>query len=85
MSIESYLNDLCPGKQDRPEVLELVLDQIKTQELTPKDKRILEEFSGLFFLSMNDCGLRGLNNFPELKELEVVNKILDIKLTFFLF
>jgi hypothetical protein len=72
MSLENHLKKLCPQQDKRSEVVELILDQLKTPELNPRDKKLLEEFSSVYLFSMNDCGLRGLNNFPQFKELEIV-------------
>ena len=83
MSIESHLKKLCPQENKRSEVDELILDTIKTAEIKPSEKKLLEEFSNVFLFSMNDCGLRGLNNFPVFKDLEIV-KYSNITSTFIL-
>jgi len=57
------------GRQPKSEVEELVLDGWKCSELTLSDKRLLEELAGLEFLSMNECGLTSLKNFPTLPQL----------------
>ena len=34
----------------------------------------LEKYSSLYHLSLNNTGLKSLNNFPKLKNLEIVSK-----------
>lgn len=51
------------------EVEELILDDWKGTELTASDQALLESFPNLQFLSMNSCGLRSLNHFPQLPKL----------------
>lgn len=55
--------------QPKGEVEELILDDWKGTELSASDKVLLESFCNLQFLSMNNCGLRSLNNFPVLPKL----------------
>jgi Leucine-rich repeat (LRR) protein len=51
------------------EVDELTLEGLHCTELSPSDRALLESFPNLQFLSMNNCGLRSLNNFPHLPKL----------------
>lgn len=53
----------------KADVEELILDEWKGTELSHTDKALLESFPNLQFLSMNNCGLRSLNNFPTLPKL----------------
>jgi hypothetical protein len=72
MSLEKFLDKICPEKEKRSDVSELILDQIKTRELKDSEKALLNQFSNVMVFSMNDCGLRSLNNFPDFNELETV-------------
>lgn len=49
---------------------------IQTQKLSDDDKNMLEKYKSLKRLTMNDVGLTSLENFPELKELQIVRIIL---------
>jgi Leucine-rich repeat (LRR) protein len=53
----------------KEEVEELILDDWKGTELTASNQALLESFPNLQFLSMNSCGLRSLNHFPQLPKL----------------
>ncbi len=75
--IENHLKKLCPNQKQRIDAVELILDQVKIAEIKPNEKKALEEFSNVNLFSMNDCGLRGLNNLPNLKELDTVKFILN--------
>ena len=54
---------------EKENVDELILDEWRGAELTQSDKSLLESFPSLQFLSMNNCGLRSLSNFPALPNL----------------
>jgi hypothetical protein len=73
MSIESHLKKYfdVPNKQD---VAELVLDGVQVAEIKESEKKALEQYSGSLVLSMNNCGLKSLNNLPKFPELEIVIK-----------
>ena len=75
--LENHLKKLCPNSKQRCEALELVLDQVNLYpEFKHNEKKALEEFSNVVLFSMNGCKLRGLNNLPNLKDLEIVKYIL---------
>lgn len=57
------------GGKAKGEIEELILDGWECSELTLSDKSLLEEFTELEFLSMNNCGLTSLRNFPTLPQL----------------
>lgn len=44
-------------------------------KLTEDIQNILEKYSQLIHLSLNNIGLISLENFPKLKELQIVRKI----------
>lgn len=78
------LRDLISQQLDgRPkaEVEELNLDGWHCSELTASDRQLLEGLPALEFLSMNNCGLASLSNFPRLPNLLKLdlsdNKIAD--------
>lgn len=48
---------------------DLVLDDTKVEHFTTELKHELEQLSEMVYLSMNNCGLKSLNHFPELKNL----------------
>ena len=43
-------------------------------EFSIDHKMTLEKYFSLYHLSLNNIGLKSLNNFPKLKELEIVSK-----------
>lgn len=45
-------------------------------KLTEDIQNILEKYSQLIHLSLNNIGLISLENFPKLKELQIVRKII---------
>ncbi len=61
------------------EVEELALIEIKNLEFTKEIKEYLEQFSALEHLTINMCGLKDLNNFPNLPKL-VELEMMDNKL-----
>jgi IMP dehydrogenase/GMP reductase len=73
MSIEAHLKKYfdVPNKQD---VAELVLDGVQVAEIKESEKKVLEQYSGTLVLSMNNCGLKSLNNLPKFAELEIVKE-----------
>ena len=46
---------------------------LKADKLTEDHKTSLEKYSSLFRLTLNKIGLTSLENFPQLKELQVVS------------
>lgn len=51
------------------EVDEIVLDETEVSEFTPELKKKLESIEGISTLSLNNCKLKSLNNFPNLPSL----------------
>lgn len=54
----------------------MILDGLPLFELTPDDKAFLERFTNCTHLSLNDCGIKSLANFPALpglKKLELAS------------
>lgn len=52
----------------------MILDDICVSEkLSEEEKQFLEKFKKLKRLTLNDIGLKSLDNFPELKELVIVS------------
>ena len=47
---------------------------LKTNKLKEKEKELLEKYTSLIHLTMNNVGLTTLENFPELKNLKIVRK-----------
>jgi hypothetical protein len=45
------------------------------EKFTPDHKAALEKYTSLIHLSMNGVGLNSLENFPQLKELQIVRNI----------
>lgn len=74
MSLEAKLKEnFSDDLKDVEDVEELDLDaQVKMEKLSVEDKKFLERFQGLTFLSMNSIGLVSLENFPNLPLLETV-------------
>ena len=59
---------------------ELQLDQLDLQgALDEKSQKLLEKYKNLYFLTLNDCGLSSLLNFPDLPNL-VRLELIDNKL-----
>lgn len=71
-SLEKHLMKIYKG-EDLSEVLELICDQFKMSELSPKDKECLEKFTNVDLLTFNFCGLKSLNNLPMLDNVEIVH------------
>ena len=56
------------------QIEELILDNlITTDKLTEDHKNSIENYSTLYRLSLNNIGLTSLENFPKLKELQIVS------------
>lgn len=51
------------------DVDEIVLDENELNEITPELKKKLESIEGISTLSLNNCKLKSLNNFPNLPSL----------------
>jgi hypothetical protein len=71
MSIQKHLEKYY-GHQHKEEIQELVLDQVKINELKQSDKKLLEQYSSVNFFAMNYCGMSSLNNLPQFPNLEIV-------------
>jgi hypothetical protein len=71
MSIENYLkkNYADEAKED---VQELILDSVNLPEIKLKDKKLLEEFKNAQLFSLNYCGIKSLDNLPDLPSIEAV-------------
>jgi hypothetical protein len=74
MSIEKHL-DKYFNVSNKEDVAELVVDAVPVPEIKDSEKKLLEKYSGVLVFSMNDCGLKSLNNLPKFPELEVVSNI----------
>ena len=58
------------------QVEELILDKLlTTNEFNLEQKLVFEKYNTLYRLSLNNIGLISLQNFPKLKELQIVRKI----------
>ena len=56
------------------QIEELIIDNlITTDKLTEDHKNSIESYSTLYHLSLNNIGLISLDNFPLLKELQIVS------------
>jgi len=51
---------------------QLCLDGIDIKNITPNIKKMLEGCPNLEYLTMNDCKLKSLENFPRLRKLMVL-------------
>jgi hypothetical protein len=71
MSIERHWRKYY-ADESKEDVLELVLESLNIPEIKPKDKKLLEEFKNAELFSMNDCGLKSLDNLPDLPFLGAV-------------
>jgi hypothetical protein len=74
MSIESHLKKHY-SDEPKEEVLEIILDSLNVPEIKTKEKKILEEFKNAQLFSMNYCGVKSLDNLPDLPSLEAVKKL----------
>ncbi len=72
LDINKILEKMYGKNYIKEEIYEVILDQHKIQELKDNDKKILESLSDAVLLSMNDCGLKSLNNLPKFPNLELV-------------
>ena len=78
MSFEKTLQEKL-GEHNPSEIQELILDTVfKFDKFTQDHKTALEKYTSLIHLSMNGTGLTALDNFPLLKELQIVRKIILI-------
>lgn len=59
------------GEHNPKEIEELNLDNFWTNKssFTPEEKKGMEEYTNLIHLSLNNLGLKSLNNFPVIKNL----------------
>jgi len=62
------------------EVEQLILDECHFKAFTPQLKKELEKFTGLLYLSLNDCQLKSLEHLPSLPSLLKLD-LLDNQLT----
>ena len=70
--IKKYLNYII-------QVEELILDDLlKIEEFSKEHQLVLEKYTSLYHLSLDNIGLKSLKNFPKLKELQIVRKSLLI-------
>ena len=51
------------------ETEDLVFDDVKIEHFTPELKHEIEQLSELVYLSLNNCQLKSLNHFPQIKNL----------------
>ena len=73
MSFEKTLQEKL-GNHNPSEIQELILDTVfKFEKFTEDHKAALEKYTSLIHLSMNGIGLTSLQNFPLLKELQILN------------
>ena len=73
MSFEKTLQEKL-GNHNPSEIQELILDTVfKFEKFTEDHKAVLEKYTSLIHLSMNGIGLTSLQNFPLLKELQIVS------------
>ena len=73
MSFEKTLQEKL-GNHNPEEIQELILDTVfKFDKFTEDHKLALQKYTSLIHLSMNGIGLTSLENFPELKELQIVS------------
>jgi len=73
MSFEKTLQEKL-GNHNPSEIQELILDTVfKFEKFTEDHKAALEKYTSLIHLSMNGIGLTSLQNFPLLKELQIVS------------
>lgn len=64
-----YKEDL----DDVDDVYELILDELVTiDKISESDKKFLERFSNLTYLSFNLLGLTSVQNLPSIKSLQIV-------------
>jgi hypothetical protein len=72
MSFEQTLQEKL-GKHIPEEIQELILDTVfKFDKFTEDHKLALQKYTSLIHLSMNGIGLTSLENFPELKDLQIL-------------
>jgi hypothetical protein len=62
------------GDDNPKDIQEVLCDQFKMNEIKESDKAYLDKFQNAELLSFNDCGLKNLNNLPNISNLEEVNK-----------
>ena len=59
---------------------QLILDETHFKSFTPELKKELEKYKNLLYLSLNDCQLKSLDNFPQIPSLLKLD-LLDNHLT----
>ena len=55
---------------------------LNTEKISEEEKELLEKYTSLIHLTMNNVGLTTLENFPELKNLKIVRKQLILTFIF---
>ena len=56
------------------QIEELILDNIiNTDKFTNEHQKTIEIYTSLYHLSLNDIGLISLENFPKIKDLQIVS------------
>jgi Leucine-rich repeat (LRR) protein len=51
------------------DIEQLILDECHFKTFTPQLKKEIEKYSNLLYLSLNDCQLKNLEDFPNLPKL----------------
>ncbi len=71
MSIEKHLNKYF-GDIEKEKIQDLILDSVNIPEIKTDEKKILEGYKNVKILSLNFCGVKSLNNLPNIVDLEAV-------------
>jgi hypothetical protein len=50
----------------------VILDHLKISQLSPDDKKFIEEFTNMELLAMNNTGIKNLKNLPDAPKLQRV-------------
>ena len=71
---EEFLQDSF-GEHEPKEIDELILDDLweNKESFTEEEKSVLEKYTGLIHLSINNIGLKSLANMPSIKHLDVLS------------
>ena len=71
MSIKQAIIEKNEGADiEFAEYTNLILDDMNVDKITDEDKIFLEQFKECQFLSLNSCGLKSLENLPQIEALE---------------
>lgn len=65
----SEIIEVIEKQKKLEEIDELILDEIIIDKFTLEEKNCIESLEDFFLLSMNDCQLKSLENFPNIKQL----------------